>query len=140
MIGLILTVAGVLATAGRSEAQFSLTIGNPGYGYGNGYGYGYSTGLGGFSGPIAPGYVGGYNSYSSSAYLAGPGSFSYSSGYRGYAPAAIGYGAPAAIGYGAPAAVYPYAYPYRSYPGYRGYGYNRNSGFRPFRGVFSWLR
>jgi len=131
LMGLVLAGGILLGTAGESKAQFSLSIGNPYTGQGlsigtPGYGYGYGglgySGLGypgvGYSSFASPGYGSVYNSYSTTGYLAGPGTFqSYSSGYRGIAPAynSFGYvGRP--YGYG--------TYGYRSY----------NNGFRPGRG------
>jgi len=139
-MGLVVAIGTLVATAGESNAQFSLTIGNPYYGQGigignPGYGYNYGSGYGNFAQPGFPGYYNGYSSYSNSAYVAGPGTFSYSSGYRGYAPPAVGYGYPAQ--------VMPYGYANQPYYGYRRYGYYGNNfrgGFRPFRGAFSWLR
>src|SRR5689334_1747737 len=88
MMGMVLAGGILAASAGDSKAQFSISIGNPYYGQGIGFGspgyaYGYSSGYSNFAGPIYPGYSTGYNTYSNSAYLAGPGTFSYSSGYRG---------------------------------------------------------
>ena len=67
--------------------------------------------------------------------MAGPGVCSYSSGYRGLAPAAVG---PVY-----PAPVNPYGYvgrPYYGNYGYRTYGNVPYRGYRPFRGAYSWLR
>ena len=119
LMGLVLAGGLLLGTASNSDAQFGLSIGNPYAGQGlyagvPSYGYGY------------PGYTGyGFGSYGSvynnsygSGYLAGPGTFAYSSGYRGYA---------------APVNPYGYGYGYRGRPYYGGYG--GGYGFRPLRGV-----
>jgi hypothetical protein len=111
--GLILAGGLLVAMAGDSSAQVAVSIGNP---YGGGlyvgapaYGYGY--GYGGL----------GYPGYYNSGYLGRPGTFAYSSGYRGYAPLAPGYGA---VGYG-----YGPSYGVYRYGGYRA------GGFAPFRGI-----
>src|ERR1700753_1560289 len=85
LLGLVLTGGLLLGTASSSSAQFSLSIGNPYAGQGvfvgaPGLGYGYP----GYAGYGYPGYGSAYNNFSSTGYLAGPGTFSYSSGYRGY--------------------------------------------------------
>jgi hypothetical protein len=137
MMGLVLA-GGLLAwTPGESRAQFSLTIGNPYYGSGiavGNPGFGYFGGYNNFVSPVYPGFVGGYNNFSTTGYVAGPDVFSYSSGYRGFAPAAIGpvYRAPVA----------PFGYwnrPFYGNPGFRRFGNVPYYGFRPFRGANSWL-
>jgi len=147
LMGLVLAGGLVLGTAAESKAQFSISIGNPYYGQGlaigaPGYASGYNSGYSSFVQPgfsgyntgyssfLQPGYSSGYNAFSNSAYVAGPGAFSYSSGYRGFAP---------------PAYVYPYRAPVNPYgyanrPYYGNYGYGARNGFRPFRGVYSWVR
>jgi hypothetical protein len=146
MMGLVLA-GGILAmSAGESQAQFSISIGNPYYGQGVAIGspvypYAYSNFArpaypgyygGAIARPVYPGYYGGSNAFSTSAYVAGPGVFSYSSGYRGYARPVVSY----------PVQGNPYGYVNRPYYGNFGYGnYSNGSrdGFRPFRGVNSWL-
>ncbi len=83
-MGLVLAGGLLLGLAGESEAQFSLSIGNPytgqgfsvgapAYGYGNGYGYGSGYGNGyGYSN-----YGNGYSNY-------GNGYSGYGNGYSGY--------------------------------------------------------
>ena len=126
LMGLVVAGGLFFGMTGESKAQFGLSIGNPYYGSGLnigtplGYSYGYpnysSYGLGG------PGYSG-YNNYYNSGFVAGPGTFAYSSGYRGYAPPV------------APLTTYGYGVrPYYGGYGYRGYGYGYRNGFRPFRG------
>ena len=132
IMGLVLAGGLLVWTPGESRAQFSLNIGNPYYGSGIGIGnYGYYGGYNSIASPVYPGLVGGYNAYSTTGYVAGPGVFSYSSGYRGFAPAAVGPVYPAPL----PA----YGYGYRPYYGYRTYGNVPYRGFRPFRGANSWL-
>ena len=86
-MGLMLTGALLLGTAGESKGQVAVSVGNPYTGGGvfvGAPGFGYSGyGIGGY-----PGYYRGYNS----GYLAGPGTFSYSSGYGGYVAPGVGYG------------------------------------------------
>ena len=135
LMGLVLAGGLLIGMAGESKAQFSISIGNP-----------YWYGIGGYRGSAATrelrlrlGLSGtarrlynNFNSYSNSAYVAGPGTFSYSSGYAGYAPVASptsgyrGY-APTAYGYG--------------YSGYRGYPtLTSTSGYVPeLRRVPAWL-
>jgi len=131
LMGLALAGGLLLGMASTSNAQFSLNIGNPYAGQGlslgtAGYGYGYP----GYAGYGLPGYGNVYNGYTSTGYVAGPGTFTYGSGYRGYV-------APVA-----PVVPYSYGYGYRPRPYYsgygsyyRGYGYNRAYGFQPFRGA-----
>ena len=122
LMGLILASALLAGVAGESNAQVAVSVGNPYTGGGlfvgtPGLGYpGY--GIGG-----NPGYYGGYNSSYNSGYLAGPGTFSYSSGYRGLAPG---------VGVGAYGSAYS---PYYGAYGYRNYGYGVRGGFRPFGGL-----
>lgn len=146
LMGLVLAGGILLATAAESKAQFSLSIGN---GYGNGYSgqgltignpaYGYGTGYSSYTGAGYPSYVNSYNSYSNSAYLAGPGVMSYSSGYQGYAPAVANYGyAPgvASYGYARPYNGYGYgARPYYGNGGYGNSGYGTRNFLQPFRGI-----
>ena len=128
IMGLVLAGALILGTASHSGAQVAVSIGNPyagqglyvgnpGFGYGNtGYNYGYP----GAFGYGVPTYSYGYNNFSNTTYLAGPGTFSYSSGYRGFVPP-----------------VSPYGYrarPYYGAYGYGGYGYGPRYGYRPFLG------
>ncbi len=144
LMGLVVASGILIGTAAKSEAQFSisignpytgqgLSIGNPGYGYNN---YGYS----GYSGyGIDSGYANAYNSYSNSAFVAGNGNFNYSSGYAGYAPIA-GYAvSPYGIGtrpygYGGNPYGYQQNRPYYGSYGYGNYNYGSRDGFRPFGG------
>jgi len=102
----------LLGTAGTSEAQVGISIGNA------------FTGQGLYIG--TPGY--GYSNYGYSSYGL-PGTYGYSSGYSGFA-APVAPISPYGYGYGA-TPYYP-SYGYRSYgygPRY-GYGY----GYRPYGG------
>jgi len=128
LTGLVLAGGLLLGTASASNAQFSLSIGNPYTGQGVFVGTpGLGSGYPGYAGYGYPGYGSVYNNFSTSGYLAGPGTFSYSSGYRGYV---------APVAPLAPAASYGYGYGYRPRPfyGYGAYGY-RGYGVRPFWGA-----
>jgi hypothetical protein len=119
LMGLVVAGVLLLGTAGTSNAQFAVSIGN---------GF---TGQGLYVG--TPGY--GYSNYGYSNYGL-PGAYNYSSGYSGYvAPVApispYGYG-----GYGYGYGARPYYGPY----GYRSYGYGYRNGFRPFGGMFRMFR
>jgi hypothetical protein len=131
LTGLVLAGGLLLGAASSSNAQFPLSIGNPYAGQGvfvgtPGLGYGYPgyTGYryGGFG---YPGYGTVYNNFSGTGYLAGPGTFSYSSGYRGFV---------APVAPLVPVAPLGYGYGFRPRPFYGAYGFNRGFGFRPFRG------
>jgi hypothetical protein len=131
MIGLALT-AGILAsTAGESKAQFAMPVGNPYFGQGVAIG---NPGFvnSGFVRPVFPGYPGVYNGFSNPAFVASPGAVVYSSGYQGFAPPVVGY----------PVGVRPIGFvnrPVFGGFGVRPFGFGMRGGFRPFRGVNSWL-
>ena len=116
--GLMLSSVLMATTASKTEAQFSISVGN-GFGY-PGYGISpYGMGVPAYGG-YAPAYGLGYNNVYSPGYLGNTNSFVYSSGYQGFAPRMNGFG-------------------YGGRPDYRGYGYGGGGGFRPFggfRGVF----
>ena len=129
-MGLIVAGGILLGVAGESHAQYGTPMGFS-YGYPNYSGYsnyttytgvgfpGYRAGYNNIAGNYGTAY--GYNNYSTAGYVAGPGTFSYSSGYRGYV-----------------APVNPYGYSNRPYYGAYGYGnysYGSRDGFRPFRGM-----
>ena len=145
-MGLIVAGGVMLGQVAESKAQFSLSMGNPYTGSGlsigtpGGYSYGYPN----YSsyGPGLTGYSSGFNSYSTSAYVAGPGNFSYNSGYSGLAPYNTGYAPSVGVvnGYGysgyAPGVALARPYVYANRPYYGSYGYRNNGyGVRPFRGL-----
>lgn len=131
-MALVLAGGLLLGTASLSDAQVSVSIGNPyagqglyiGSGYGPGMPYpGYSLGSPVYGAGV-PAYGLGYNSVYRTGYVGGygPGGFGYGSGYRGFVGPVGGYG----YGYGARPYLGGYGYGYRSYS--RGYG-----PFRRFR-------
>ena len=148
----LLTSGILVGTASQSDAQFSISIGNP-YGGGVGIGapaYGYSSGYSNYSGINSGlGYSNINNTYSNTGYLAGPGVIGGQYPVAGYGVGNYGnYGAIggyrsgySGIGRGNPALGYAGRPVYRSYSTGYGpysttvYGSRSVNVFAPFGGV-----